>query len=103
MAPLAILVEFTVKPGAVARFRELITANATRSLADEPGCRRFDVLSPGDEPGRVVLYEIYDDDRAFELHLATAHYRSFAAAAEPLIETRLIRRLQLVSPAATTR
>ena len=97
MTPLAILVEFTVKPGAVARFRELITANAARSLAEEPACRRFDVLSPGDEPGRVVLYEVYDDDRAFDLHLDTPHYRSFAAAAEPLIATRSIRKLHFVS------
>ena len=102
MAPLAILVEFTIKPDAIARFRELITTNAARSVSDEPGCRRFDVLSSGDEPGRVVLYEIYDDDRAFELHLATPHYKEFAAVAEPLIETRSIKKLRFVSPAVTT-
>jgi (4S)-4-hydroxy-5-phosphonooxypentane-2,3-dione isomerase len=101
MAPVAILVEFTVKSDVVGRFRELITTNATRSLSDEPGCQRFDVLSPADEPARIVLYEIYDDDRAFELHLATPHYKDFAAAAEPLIETRSIKRLQFVSPAVT--
>jgi (4S)-4-hydroxy-5-phosphonooxypentane-2,3-dione isomerase len=101
MAPRAILVEFTVKSDAVGRFRELITTNATRSLADEPGCRRFDVLSPAGEPARIVLYEIYDDDRAFERHLATPHYKDFAAAAEPLIETRSIKRLEFVSPAVT--
>ena len=101
MARVAILVEFTVKPAAVGRFRELITTNAARSLSDEPGCRRFDVLSPGDEPGRIVLYEIYDDDRAFELHLTTPHYKEFAAAAEPLIETRSVKRLQFLSPAVT--
>jgi quinol monooxygenase YgiN len=88
MAPLAILVEFTIKPDAVGRFRELITTNAARSLAEEPG--------------RVVLYEIYDDDRAFELHIATPHYKEFAASAEPLIETRSIKKLQFVSPAVTT-
>jgi (4S)-4-hydroxy-5-phosphonooxypentane-2,3-dione isomerase len=98
MALLAILVEFTVKADAVGRFRELITANATRSLSEEPGCQRFDVLSPADEPTRIVLYEIYDDDGAFERHLATPHYKDFAAAAEPLIETRSIKRLQFVSP-----
>ena len=102
MAPLAILVEFTIKPDAVGRFRELIVTNATRSLADEPGCQRFDVLAPADEPARIVLYEIYDDDRAFELHLATPHYKEFAAVAEPLIETRSIKKLQFVSPAVAT-
>ena len=93
MALLAILVEFTIKPGSIARFRELILANARRSLADEPGCRRFDVLSPPDEPGRVVLYEIYDDAAAFEVHVGTPHYQTFAAAAEPMIVSRSVRRL----------
>jgi (4S)-4-hydroxy-5-phosphonooxypentane-2,3-dione isomerase len=100
MASLAILVEYTVKPGAITRFRELITVNAMRSLADEAGCRRFDVLAPGDEPERVVLYEIYDDNAAFDFHLTTPHYKSFAAGAEPLIETRSIRRLQFVHQTA---
>jgi len=40
--PLVIYVDFTVKQGAVERFRELILANARHSLQDEPGCRRFE-------------------------------------------------------------
>jgi quinol monooxygenase YgiN len=99
VAALVILVEFTVKPGAIAPFRELITKNAATSLSDEPGCRRFDVLTTPEEPGRVVLYEIYDDDDAFDFHLTTSHYKSFAAAAEPLIETRSVRRLRFLDPA----
>jgi (4S)-4-hydroxy-5-phosphonooxypentane-2,3-dione isomerase len=102
MAALAILVEFTLKPGFGARFQELITANAASSLREGPGCRQFDVLMPIDEPGRVVLYEIYDDDRAFDFHMSTPHYRSFAAVAEPLIDTRSVRRLHLLHPAVPT-
>ncbi len=96
MEALVILVEFTVKPGAAAQFRELIIANAATSLSEEAGCRRFDVLMTPDEPGRVVLYEIYDDDGAFEFHLTTPHYKSFAAAVEPLVETRSVRRLRFL-------
>lgn len=103
MAPLAILVEFTVEPGAVARFCELITGNAARSLAEEPGCQRLDVLSPADEPGRVVLHEGYDGERAFDFHLGRPHDPGFAAAAEPLLETRSIRTLRFASPDAEVR
>ena len=63
--PLVIYVDFTVKQGAVERFRELILANARHSLQDEPGCRRFDVLVSAEEPRRIVLYEIYEDAAAF--------------------------------------
>ena len=91
--PLVIYVDFTVKQGAVERFRELILANARHSLQDEPGCRRFDVLVSAEAPRRIVLYEIYEDAAAFDFHVTTPHYKVFAAAAEDLIETRSVQRL----------
>jgi autoinducer 2-degrading protein len=98
MGLLAILVEFTVRPDGVERFRELILANAQASLRDERGCRQFDVLTPAEEPRRIVLYEIYDDANAFDFHIGTPHYKVFAAAAESLIEGRSVRRLAFLSP-----
>jgi autoinducer 2-degrading protein len=98
MAPLVILVEFVIKAGSVDRFRELILSNAARSVKDEPGCRRFDVLAAPGDPRRFVLYEIYDDAAAFDHHLASAHYKAFAAAAEPLVERRSVERLGFLQP-----
>jgi quinol monooxygenase YgiN len=97
LAAFAILVEFTVKPGQADRFRKLVVANAEQSLRDEPGCRRFDVLDDPADPQRIVLYEIYRDAAAFDLHLEAAHYKSFAAAVESLVEAKSIRRLTPVS------
>jgi (4S)-4-hydroxy-5-phosphonooxypentane-2,3-dione isomerase len=89
-----VLVEFLVKPSFAERFRDLISANAKASLEREMGCRRFDVLFDPKEPRRFVLHEIYDDDEtAFDEHLASTHYRSFAAAIENEIEQRSVRRL----------
>jgi autoinducer 2-degrading protein len=98
MARLAILVEFVVCSEGVERFRELILANAGASLRDETGCRQFDVLTTAEEPRRIVLYEIYDDAKAFDFHLGTPHYKAFAAAAETLIEGRSVRRLAFLQP-----
>ena len=98
MSPLVILVEFVVKAGSADRFRELILANAGLSLKDEPGCRRFDVLAAPGDPQRFVLYEIYDDAAAFDRHLASAHYKTFAAATEALVETRSVGRLGFLQP-----
>ena len=91
--PLVIYVEFTVKAAAVERFRALILENARLSLKNEPGCRRFDVLIDAASPNRIVLYEIYKDPAAFDAHMATAHYKAFAAAADALLEGRRVERL----------
>ncbi len=90
---LCILVRFTLHPGARPAFLDLVKANAAASVASEPGCTRFDVLE-GDEPDEVVLYEIYDDDVAFDVHLASAHFKSFDEASSPLVVTKAVQRLR---------
>jgi len=94
--PLIIYVEFTIKAAAVERFRALILENARLSLKNEPGCRRFDVLIDDASPSRIVLYEIYEDPAAFDAHMATAHYKAFAAAADALLEGRRVERLNFL-------
>ena len=41
----------------------------------------------------MAPYEVYDDDGAFDFHMSTPHHRHFAAAAEPPIDARSVRRL----------
>ena len=94
--PLVILVEFVVKREAVAAFRPLIAQNARSSLAHEPGCSRFDVLSVQQDPHVIVLYEIYDSEAAFDGHLQTQHYKIFAEASKSMIESVSVRRLSFI-------
>jgi hypothetical protein len=41
----------------------------------------------------VVLFELYDDEAAFDAHLETPHLEAFCAGIEPLVVSRQIRRL----------
>jgi quinol monooxygenase YgiN len=93
VSPLVVLVEFLIKRSFAARFADLIDANAKASLESERGCRRFDVLFDPKEPRRFILYEIYDNEAAFDEHLASSHYLAFAAAIENAVEHRSVRRL----------
>jgi len=74
----------------------LIDENARTSVREEPGCRQFDVLEPTKEKDRVVLYEIYDDRAAFELHLKSTHFASFNTASAPLVAEKLVTDYALV-------
>lgn len=48
--------------------------DARHSVADEPGCSRFDVVQDQADPTKFWLYEVYDDQAAFDHHLTTPHF-----------------------------
>jgi autoinducer 2-degrading protein len=96
MSLFVILVDFHLAPGARARFRQAIDANARASCQVEPGCRRFDVLEPAGEPDRILLYEIYDSRQAFDEHLKTAHLATFEALSAALVRQKTVTEYSLV-------
>lgn len=86
----AVHVIFTVRIDKMAEFLPLMRIQAVNSLTLEPECRRFDVWSDPARPEQVMLYEIYADAAAFDHHLGSDHFKTFAAAVEPLIMDREI-------------
>lgn len=87
----AVVVIFTLAPGTRADFMPLMQENARMSLEAEPGCRQFDIATDTDRPDEVFLYEIYDDAKAFEVHLASDHFASFSAATAAMIAAKTVR------------
>ncbi len=91
MACYAITVAFDLQGGARERFLELVSQNARTSVGEEPGCLRFDVLTPlGAEAPDVLLYEIYENRTAFEVHLASSHFRRFDEATRDLVQRKSV-------------
>jgi quinol monooxygenase YgiN len=41
----------------------------------------------------VLLYEVYDDEAAFDAHLQTPHLAAFRSGIENLVVSRQVRRL----------
>jgi quinol monooxygenase YgiN len=73
MARFAIVATVEVAPGRVEELLPLLLAHRDRCLRDEPGTLRFDVLRPRAEPDRVLLYEVYADEAAFQVHWDGPH------------------------------
>ena len=94
--PFVIIAEFEVKPDKLEQFLELARTDASQSVANEPGCRQFDVTLDREQPNRVVLYEVYEDAAAFDAHLETPHLAAFRAGIENLSVSRHVRRLTRV-------
>ncbi len=94
-----LIVEFRVRPECLERFNRAIAVNARASMADEPGCRQFDVLHSEEDPSHVVLYEVYDTPEAFQDHLSRSHTQAFLAEGKALVTKQTVYRLRrIVAP-----
>jgi len=68
MSKFANVVTIEVVPGRRDQVATLLLAHKAR-LKDEPGTLQFEVLLPKDDDTKVLSYELYRDDAAFEVHL----------------------------------
>lgn len=82
-----LVVNIRVKPENLDAFMKKLGDNA-RAARNEPGCRQFEVLVDPKERTKLMLFEVYDDEKAFEAHQATPHFKKYLAEAVPLLASR---------------
>ena len=89
-------VDIRIKPENVDAFMAKLAQNAA-DARKEPGCRLFHVSVDPKDLTHVLLYEIYDDEKAFEAHQQGAHFKRYLAEAVPLLASRQRQVWRLVS------
>ena len=93
----AIIAYLTIKPGREAEFRDKMTAQAKRCLANEAGCLQFDVAQDPKNPTRFVMLEVYKDDAAIAAHQESQHFKDYRPVVADLVADRKIEILHVVS------
>ena len=83
----ALVVNIRIKPESVEAFMQRLKENAA-GARKEPGCKQFDVLVDPKDKTKVMLYEVYNDEKAFEAHQQTPHFKKYLAEAVPLLASR---------------
>ena len=68
MSKLVIMGAVEVAPERRDQVLPLLMAHRSRCLKDEPGTLRFEVVLPREDDSRILIYEVYQDDDAFEVH-----------------------------------
>ena len=86
-AAYVVTVDFGTTPENFERFKAMMDENAKASVTNEAGCREFNVYEIAAIPNHLFLYEVYDDEAAFQQHLAAAHYKHFKEISDPIITT----------------
>jgi quinol monooxygenase YgiN len=99
----AIVAYLTAKPGKEAEFKEQMTAQAKRCLANEPGCLQFDVVQDPKNPTRFVMLEVYKDDEAIKAHQDSQHFKDFRPVVSELVAERKVEVFHMVSDGKSKR
>ncbi|MSQ48802.1 MAG: antibiotic biosynthesis monooxygenase [Betaproteobacteria bacterium] len=84
---LVLQVNIKVKPENLDSFMAQVLENA-RAARSEPGCRQFEVLVDPEDATSIMLFEIYDDQKAFDAHQAGEAFKKYVANAVPLLVSR---------------
>lgn len=102
MSKTALVVEFQIKPGRRDEFVALIRKHAAASLQHSDGCLQFDVLVPKEQqfdapshqpdPDRVILFEMYRDEAAFQVHVNSQRVANTRASYKEFVVSRKIYR-----------
>jgi (4S)-4-hydroxy-5-phosphonooxypentane-2,3-dione isomerase len=102
---ISIIVEYEIHEGREEEFASRIKDHARRTLFEEEGCLRFEVLKPVDAdgapvPNRMLVSELYADQTAVDLHANSPRLAIMRAALGPLLKSRKLTIAQLVDDAA---
>ncbi|WP_329449598.1 antibiotic biosynthesis monooxygenase [Streptomyces sp. NBC_01724] len=79
-----LLAEFTVHPGSEEHVAELVK-EYSQHVRKEPGNLAFEVYTKESDPLAFWIFEAYEDEAAFQAHLAAPYGAPFNAELQPLI------------------
>jgi (4S)-4-hydroxy-5-phosphonooxypentane-2,3-dione isomerase len=105
MPRMSIIVEYETHDGREEEFTALIKDHARRTLFEEPGCLRFEVLKPVDTdgspiPNRLMVSELYADHAAVAAHNGNPRLATVRSVLGSLVKSRRLILSELVSDQA---
>jgi (4S)-4-hydroxy-5-phosphonooxypentane-2,3-dione isomerase len=86
MPKLALIATIEVVEGQRDRLLPLLRAHGARSLKDEPGTLQFETLVPREDDTKLLVYEVFRDDAAFEEHQNAASIARFRKETDGMFE-----------------
>ena len=86
MNKLAIVATFEIEPGQKNNVIPLFKAHAERCIKGESGTLQFDILQPMDEANKVMIYEVYQDEAALEVHRNGPYFKKIVEDTNGMIK-----------------
>ncbi len=91
-----IAVEIIVDEKDSETFRGRARKHAANSSAEE-GCLRFEIAEDEARPGRFLIWEVYRDQAAFEVHKRQPYLAAFREATAAIVKSREISMARMIT------
>ena len=79
-----------IKADQVEAFTAVVRKEMAASLRLEPGVVAIYAVADKNDPTRLTFFEMYVDERAYEAHRQTPHFRKYFHATRDMIEERVL-------------
>jgi (4S)-4-hydroxy-5-phosphonooxypentane-2,3-dione isomerase len=86
-SPYVNAVDLDIVPAGLEHYLAAIKENGAATVK-EPGCREFDILVLASNPNHIFLYEVYENEAAFQAHRASDHFKKYAATTKDMVAKR---------------
>eukprot|EP00940_MAST-03C_sp_MAST-3C-sp2_P000801 g801.t1 len=97
---IALSVRARVKPGYEDAFRKATITSAKKSIAQDIGLLRFDILQEEDDSREFLLFEVFKTKKDIVRHQETRHYQVWRSAVDEMMDgTRGIKTYKSIYPA----
>lgn len=89
--PLVRLAELEIDPARLEDYKALLTEEIEASVDLEPGVLMLHAISVKGSPEQIRIVEVYADQQAYEVHLASPHFLKYKSATAGMVRSlRLI-------------
>lgn len=93
-APIIRLFDLEVKPDYLADFGAVGQENLTQSIKTEPGTLAMYATHYPERPEQVIVVEVYQDNQAYETHIASTQFAGFLQVAQEGLAARHMEELE---------
>jgi len=83
--PLVRIAELEIDPAQLERYQAAVKEEIATSIREERGVLAIYSVAEKEKPSRLRFFEIYADLEAYHAHLASPHFKQYAAATKGMI------------------
>ena len=81
------LAEIEIDPAQLESYRIAAKKEIETSVRIEPGVLALYAVSEKDNPGRIMVFEMYTDEEAYRKHLDTPHFKAYKATTRNMVKS----------------
>ena len=92
------IAELTIAPDSLEEYLDILKEESEASVRLEPGVLCIYPMYEKENPSRIRLLEIYRDQKAYEEHLNSPHFKKYKSSTQAMVESLELIDMEAIDP-----